>query len=108
MRRRLLALWLISAIVSYGIGIAFDGHWLERIDSSHPSHQMSSQMAQDAEAETCDHCCHASAHVIGLSHTLAPSERALIAPILPQYTFALVSFASGPRPKPPKSLMLVA
>ncbi len=66
MIRRLIASLLVFAILGYGTTWAYAGHALADADQTAEGAHKHSEAATDDGG--CDHCCHASAHMVGLAH----------------------------------------
>lgn len=102
MLRRLLMLWLITCTIGYGSVWAFDGHYDEL--SPHEEIPGSTGHGDDGEDHSsCDHCCHASAHLTGMwanqpCITIPDSGN-----IWPRYHKLHYSVLTDPPGHPPKS-----
>lgn len=66
MIRRLIASLLVFAVLGYGTSWAYAGHAFADADHTIEGVHKHSQAASDEGG--CDHCCHASAHMLGLAH----------------------------------------
>jgi hypothetical protein len=65
MYRYLLTVWLVACTIGYSAAWAFDGHF-EGL-SQHQDMPGSADHAGDGgQHSSCDHCCHAFAHLAGL------------------------------------------
>jgi len=66
MLKSILMIWLITCTVGYGSVWAFDGH----IDGAAEHQELIGDMDHapndDGDNPACDHCCHASAHIMAL------------------------------------------
>ncbi len=80
MRRCLILIWLVASLLGYGWALAADLHGLGgvgfdplmQVDAGGDAHH-----ADGGAGPDCDHCCHGSAHLLGLG-------RALEAPRIPR------------------------
>jgi hypothetical protein len=65
MYKILLMVCLVTCTLGYGSVWAFDGHFDESMLHENSSNAMG-QGDDDEDHSSCDHCCHASAHLTGL------------------------------------------
>jgi len=110
MFRRLLTLWLIVSALGYNTAWAFDGH-LTHLDSQLPSTAAGGDhLAQaatpadpvsDHEQGPCDHCCHASAHMLGLHPSLSDNHFDATSADLPGRVESMSFLALPPLERPP-------
>ena len=106
MLKRLLIIWLMVSTLGYGVVWAFDGHL-----SDVGAHQSSAQsdhsgdkhaLDMDENHPACDHCCHASAHLVALRS--CPGEGVFV-PTYQHYTprqKPLIFQSVSPPERPPK------
>lgn len=103
MLKRLLSIWLFICVLGYGTVWAFDSHLHEPAQPQ--GAVVLADHAIDGEGQTggCDHCCHATAHVLALWASMSPAESILAhtasVPYLPRPSFALTS----PPDRPPRA-----
>ena len=55
---------LVIALIGYGTSWAYSGYMLDDVD--HMISSLHEHTQTESDANDCDHCCHASAHMIGL------------------------------------------
>ncbi len=106
MLKKLIITCLVISTFGYGMAWAFDGHW----DDSQA--QYGAQVGQHADHESpatdqhdtasCDHCCHANAHLTGLAVTGTGGLSADCSNIYSTYTATLISFLDNPASPPPR------
>ena len=100
MFRRFITLLLVVTLLGYGTSWAFSGHVLEDVDHAADIHGHSQEMVDESD---CDHCCHAAAHMTGLTPPLPELARLDNEILRPSPgRLALTHCASPPR-KPPRS-----
>jgi len=102
MLKHLLMMCLIICTLGYGSVWAFDGHY----DGLTQHEDTSSATGQGDDGEdhsSCDHCCHASAHLTGLW----ANQPAISIPdansVWSHYHTSYHSILTGPPGRPPKS-----
>ena len=66
MFKRLLMMWLITSILGYGSVRAFDGHNDEVAEHQDVVGDAGNAPDGNGDHPSCDHCCHASAHMMAL------------------------------------------
>ncbi|MEA2095037.1 MAG: hypothetical protein U9P11_10825 [Pseudomonadota bacterium] len=59
-------IWLIICTLGYGSVWAFDGHLHEGEEHQRVTGDVSHAADEDGDHPSCDHCCHASAHLMAL------------------------------------------
>lgn len=59
-------IWLIFCTVGYGSVWAWDGHIVETDEHHNVGDDAGYVQDADADHPACDHCCHASAHIMAL------------------------------------------
>ena len=95
-------IWLILCTVGYGSVWAWDGH----VDEAAEHHMVGDAgHAPDADEDNpaCDHCCHASAHIMALCPvTIGTSAPSIGAANTPYLNIALLHFTAPPD-QPPRS-----
>ena len=67
MLKRLLMIWLVTCTLGYGAVWAFDGH-IDEV-AEHQAVAGDTRHAPgggDGHQSSCDHCCHAMAHIMAL------------------------------------------
>jgi hypothetical protein len=105
MLRRAISTILVLALIGYGTTWAFAGHALDAVaDTGAGAHaHAQSEFDGDCDGSKCDHCCHASAHMLGLSSP--PPNLILLQPNCFNLgvDHALAALASSPPQKPPRS-----
>lgn len=71
MPRRFIASLLVFAMLGLAGGWAFAGHGPALVD--HDAHSFGAHGDQhgSGDAGDCDHCCHAGAHLVGLTSAVA-------------------------------------
>jgi hypothetical protein len=69
MLRRIISSFLVFALIGYGTIWAFSGHALD--DTDHAAGSVHEHTKPALDESGCDHCCHASAHIIGLAPPLS-------------------------------------
>jgi hypothetical protein len=98
---RVISFFLVFALIGYGTTWAYDGHALER--AAHAESGMHGQSELDDDGSQCDHCCHAAAHMLGMS----PPLPTLIRPHPDRFPMAVdraaTTLADAPPVKPPRS-----
>ena len=102
MLRYLLTLFLIICTVGYGSVWAFDGHFDEW--TQHEGMAAAADHGDEGEEHSsCDHCCHATAHLTGL----CANQPALSIPdassVWSHYPDSYNSVLTGPPGRPPRS-----
>jgi len=100
MFRQFITLLLVIALLGYGTSWAFSGHVLESADHAAGTHEHGQEMIDE---EDCDHCCHAAAHMTGLTPPmpgLTHPDNEILRPVPGHLAFTHRS--SLPR-KPPRS-----
>jgi hypothetical protein len=106
MLKKFIIICLVISTFGYGMAWAFDGHWdvpqtqagasfgqQENGDNPEPDHH------NDA---SCDHCCHASAHLVGIAADGSGGSLASRDKICSAYTATMISFLNIPVSPPPK------
>lgn len=103
MLHRIIASVLALSLIGYGATWAFADHALDVTAGADTGMHAHGQTAPDADGSKCDHCCHASAHMVGLAPPGLPPHRR------PSKDFHLTpecsaaSLATAPPVKPPRS-----
>jgi hypothetical protein len=102
MFRHLLTLWLITCTIGYGSVWAFDGH-LEEL-TQHEELSSATDHGEDGDDHSsCDHCCHASAHLTGMWANQPCISIPDSNSIWPHYHKLYFSTQTGPPGHPPQS-----
>ncbi len=101
MFRRLIAFMLIFALLGYGVAWAFAGPASDIADYALGSVHQDSAAALD-EA-TCDHFCHAAAHMMGLAPALPRVRHPDADSFCPAPGGILGTLVVSPLLKPPRS-----
>ena len=65
MFKRLVIIWLIVCSFGYATAWAFDSH-IEKVDQDSSRVYNNLQSDMDMEHSSCDHCCHAGAHLLAV------------------------------------------
>lgn len=99
--RRIVAILLVLSNLGFGTAWAFD--WHEPNPSGHAHVVEAEDFGSHLDDDECDHCCHALAHMLGIT-----SDNTLVLPKLNssqlvEYSSAQVSRATDPPLKPPQS-----
>jgi hypothetical protein len=93
-------IWLITSILGYGSVWAFDGHADEFNEHQGVVGNVDQTPDDDGGQSACDHCCHASAHIIALwpadSSTAYPGVCAGYTPYL--HTLSFNTYSPPDRP----------
>ena len=101
MLRKFIIICLVISTFGYGVAWAFDAHSgiLET-----QAHQANSEIpaSGDHDDSNCDHCCHASAHFLGIAASANKGLSASCRNYSPAVTTTLVSFLVIPASPPPK------
>jgi len=106
MLRKFIIIGLVISTFGYGMAWAYDGHW----DASqvqygtgvdqHADHE--SPATDQHDTTSCDHCCHANAHLTGLAVTGTRGLSADCSNNYSAYTATLISFLDNPASPPPR------
>ena len=103
MRKRLLMLWLITSILGYGSAWAFDGCVDEAAEHQDVVGDMGNAPNDDGAHPTCDHCCHASAHITALWPSLTGAVWPDVGTGYTPYLYTLSFNTTSPPDRPPRS-----
>jgi hypothetical protein len=103
MFKRLLMIWLMLCTLGYGSVWAWDGHVNEAAE--HHMVVSDADHASDADKEhpTCDHCCHASAHIMALCTETFGLIQGHIATGYTPYQQSIFFHSTAPPDQPPRS-----
>ena len=66
MSNRVIMTWLVICILGYGSVYAFDGHIDEQVEHQAVAGDRDHEPEGDEGHPSCDHCCHASAHITAI------------------------------------------
>lgn len=103
MLKQLLMVWLIFCTVGYGSAWAFDGHIDEAGEHRVAVGDVGHAPDADEEHPTCDHCCHASAHIMALCPASLGSLHAYMATGSTPYQQSIFFHSTAPPDRPPRS-----
>ena len=102
MLRHLLTFCLVISTLGYGSVWAFDGHFDEWTQHEEMA-GATDHGEEDEDHSSCDHCCHATAHLTGL----CTNQQTLSIPdasrVWSHYPDAYNSILTGPPGRPPRS-----
>ncbi|MFZ0257107.1 MAG: hypothetical protein WAN46_16000 [Gammaproteobacteria bacterium] len=101
MFRRVIAAILFFSVLGYGTAWAFEWHSVDIADHARATEHADAGPQVDDEA--CDHCCHATTHLIGLRYIAGQAVPYCIAVTFPAYAFSSISFVTDPPTRPPKA-----
>ena len=91
MLKRILMIWLIISTLGYGSVWAFDSHIDEVTEHQEIVDDIGRTSHDDEDQSSCDHCCHASAHMLALwpvqSATVCPDACSIHTPYLHTLSF---------------------
>lgn len=106
MLKKFIIICLLISTFGYGMAWAFDGHW------DTPQTQDNASFGQLADGDhpapdhhndaNCDHCCHASAHLVGMTADSSNGLPATRDKICSAYTATMISWLGLPAAPPPK------
>lgn len=103
MVKRILLMWLITCTLGYGSVWAFDGH----ADETAEHHMVVGDAGQipdtDKDHPACDHCCHASAHIIALCPASVGAFHAVTGTGFTPYQQRVFFRSTAPPDRPPRS-----
>lgn len=106
MLRKFIIICLVISTFGYGMAWAFDGHWDDSQSQNeapadlHAVHE--SPATDQHDSASCDHCCHANAHLTGITITGSRELSADCSNIYSAYTVTLISFQDILSSPPPK------
>jgi len=105
MLKKFIIICLVISTFGYGMVWAFDGHWdaqqaQDDVSFGHQAHG-DTPAAGDHNDSSCDHCCHASAHLVGIAATGPEVLSAKTGSICSVYTASMISFLDIPASPPP-------
>ena len=103
MLKRLLMLWLITSILGYGSAWAFDGCVDEAAEHQDVVGDMGNTPNEDGGHPSCDHCCHASAHIMALWPSQAGTTFPDIGIGYTPYRLTVSFNTTTPPDRPPRS-----
>ena len=66
MLRYFVVIWLMVCTLGYGSVGAFDGHFYEAAHHNGVTGDLDHSPGEGGGHPSCDHCCHASAHLLAL------------------------------------------
>lgn len=101
MFRRVIAAILMFSVLGYGTAWAFEWHSVDIADHAYATEQ--ADLGPQINSSGCDHCCHASAHLIGIAHWGQPISPLATAPRLANGIAVLVTRSIDPPLRPPQS-----
>jgi len=103
MTKRLLMIWLIISTLGYGSVWAFDDHLNEAAEHQGVIGDVDYAPDEDEGQSPCDHCCHASVHVMALlSYQSGPVYQSDSADYAP-YQHTVPFHTLSPPDRPPRS-----
>lgn len=100
MFRRVIAAILMFFVLGYATVWAFE--WPSADIAQHAHGTGHADSIPQVDDEACDHCCHASAHLIGLAQRGQPSSPIVTAPPLVNGAVVFVSRSIDPLLRPPQ------
>ena len=108
MFQRYLIIFLILCTFGYSSAWAFDGHSVEVGEHSNEHSQEfllddEHQNNDDQQNPSCDHHCHAGAHMLGLINLITDLSAPNLYADIALYTFHLNTYQSNPPYHPPLS-----
>jgi hypothetical protein len=103
MLKRLLMIWLIISTLGYGVVWAFDGHVDELNEHRNVVDDVGHPPDGDGDNLSCDHCCHASAHITALCPALIGMHCDNIATGSTPYQQSIFFHSITPPDRPPQS-----
>ena len=103
MFKRFLMIWLILCTAGYGSVWALDGHIDEVAEHCGVIGDVDHTPDGDNEHPVCDHCCHASAHIMALCPASSGSLRAYMATGSTAYQQSVFFHSTVPPDRPPRS-----
>jgi hypothetical protein len=102
MFRRLLMMWLIISTVGYGSVWAIAGHLDEAAEHQAVAADAGHTPDDEGNHCACDHCCHASAHILALW----PTQPGAVCPVADTgytpYLQSLSRSTTSPPERPPQ------
>jgi hypothetical protein len=102
MYRCLLTSWLVICSIGYGSAWAYDGHFDPF--SQHGGMPGAMSLAEDGgDHLSCDHCCHASAHLIGMWANQPVFSLPDASTVWPHYRTMHYSILGSPPGRPPRA-----
>jgi hypothetical protein len=103
MLKRFLMIWLITSTLGYGSVWAFDGH-LDAVDEHQGvTGDLNNAPDEEGEQSSCDHCCHASAHLMALFSSQSGTAYPVAGIGNTPYRQLLSFLAISPPDRPPRS-----
>jgi hypothetical protein len=98
MLKKLLLICLLISTFGYGMAWAFDGHW----DAPQTQADGDNPAPDHHNDNNCDHCCHASAHLVGMAADISNGLPANRDKLCSAYTATMISWLGHPAAPPPK------
>jgi len=102
MLKRLLMIWLIISTLGYGSVWAFDGHLDAVKDHQSVTGDVNNAPDEDGDQSSCDHCCHASAHLMALWSTQSGAARPVAGTGNTPYLLTPTFNITSPPDRPPQ------
>ncbi len=106
MRKKFLVICLVISTLGYGMVWAVDGHLgaqQKQAGESFGQQEAGDMPSPDGHHSIdFDHCCHASAHLVGITATVAKGLPVNRSDVYFAYTATLVSFLDVPVSPPPR------
>lgn len=106
MFKRFIVICLVISTLGYGVAWAFDGHW--DVSQASADTLFGQQANDDVPASDehndagCDHCCHASAHLIGIAPVATKGLFVNRSNLYSAFTVTMISYLELPTAPPPK------
>ena len=102
MLKRFLMIWLITSTLGYGSVWAFDGH-LDAVDEHQGvTGDLNNAPDEEGEQSSCDHCCHASAHLMALFSSQSGTAYPVAGTGNTPYRHTLSFLTISPPDRPPR------
>lgn len=106
MFKRFITVCLVISSLGYGVAWAFDGHWdvtQASADASFGQHADDDIPASGEHNDAgCDHCCHASAHLVGIAPAATKGLFVNRSNLYSVFTVTMISHLELPTSPPPK------
>jgi hypothetical protein len=103
MLKRFLMIWLITSTLGYGSVWAFDGHLDAADDHQSITGEMNNAPGEGEDHSSCDHCCHASAHLMALWSFQSGTTYPVAGTGNTPYRHTLSFLTISPPDRPPRS-----
>jgi hypothetical protein len=103
MLKRFFMLWLVTSTLGYGSVWAFDGHLDAAEDHQRVTGEVNHAPDEDGDQSSCDHCCHASAHLMALWSVQSGTAYLVAGTGNTPYQQSLSFLSISPPDRPPRS-----